>query len=84
MRTKGELPCEPSHTGQATYFRARDTTTWSLSYIGVTMGKIYSISQVSVSLIHGIKTNVDKLDGQGQVIHGTNLALGFTICTSMA
>ena len=67
MRTKGELPYEPNHTSQATYFIARDTTTWSLSYIEVTLGKGSSISQVSINLSHGTKSKVDELDGWGQV-----------------
>ena len=67
MRTKGELSCEPNHTSQATYFIARDTTTWSLSYIEVTLGKGSSISQVSINLSHGIKLKVDELDGRGQM-----------------
>ena len=32
------------------------------------MGKGSSISQVSISLSHGVKTKVDELDGQAQML----------------
>ena len=67
LRTQGEQPCEPSHTGQDTYFIARDTTTWIPSYIGFRMGKGSSISQVSISLSHGIKNKMKELDERAQM-----------------
>ena len=49
MRTKGELPSEPIHTGQATYFIAKDTYNMESIMYKVKMGKGSSISQVSKS-----------------------------------
>ena len=68
MSTERDLECEPNHTGQATYYIARDTKQHGVYHTqGSQRRKGSSISEVSISLSHGIRSKVDELNQRGQM-----------------
>ena len=81
LRTKGKPFGELGDIDQATYFIARDTKKHGVYHAqGSRWGKDLASHKSQSTKVMGEKTTTNELDGWGQVIHGTDIALRFKIC----